>query len=185
MADFTSFTTQNAPSESRQVLAQIEQKLGFIPSILGMMAASPALIQGLASLREVYEKTSLTPIERRVVLLVTSVENKSDVCIAAHSMELRQTLKADDAIIEAARNGGKFPDERMNNLAEFVREITRNKGQLSDSSRENFFRAGFSQENALDVILGVTIETLTSYTSHLVQAPVDQQLLSEAPKKAA
>jgi len=59
------------------------------------------------------------------------------------------------------------------------------KGQLSESSRENFFRAGFSQQNALDVILGITIETLTSYTSHLVQAPVDQQLMSEAPKKAA
>lgn len=185
MTDFTTFTIETAPSESKNALKTIENTLGFIPKLIARMAASPSLTNAFTSLKETYEKNSLTPIERRIVLLITSVENKSNVCIAAHSMELRQNLKADNIIIEAARNNSKFPDNRMNSLAEFVRTIVRNKGLMTESTREKFFRAGFTQQNALDVVLGITLETLTSYTSHLVQAPVDEELSGEEPRAAA
>ena len=185
MTDFTTFTIETAPAGSTNALKTIQSTLGFTPELIGRMAASPSLINAFTSLKEAYEKNSLTPIERRIVLLITSVENKSNVCIAAHSMELRQNLKADNIIIEAARNNKNFPDNRMNSLAEFVRTIARNKGMITESTRENFFRAGFTQQNALEVVLGVTLETLTSYTSHLVQAPVDEELSAEAPRAAA
>ena len=58
-------------------------------------------------------------------------------------MELRQTLKADDAIIEAARSGSKFPDDRMNNLAEFIRELARIFHQPSRKLPNFYLRSFF------------------------------------------
>ena len=67
MPEFTAHTLDTAPQASRQVLQNTEKKLGFIPSLYGAMAESPALLEAYQVLTALFDKTAFTVTERQLV----------------------------------------------------------------------------------------------------------------------
>ena len=85
MSKFRIHDPSTAPDPSQPVLAEAQKTLGFVPNLYGMLAESPALLQGYTTLSAIFAEGSLTPVERQVVLLSTSFENGCDYCMAAHT----------------------------------------------------------------------------------------------------
>lgn len=83
------------------------------------------------------------------------------------------------AIVEAIRNRQPVPDARLEALAEFTRQIVRERGWVSGTPTERFLAAGFSTQQALEVVLGVSLKTLSNYANHLVETPVNAEFASE------
>ena len=50
------------------------------------------------------------------------------------------------------------------------------KGQVSDEELRAFFDAGYTQANALEVVLGVSLATLCNYANNLAQTPINPEL---------
>ena len=51
------------------------------------------------------------------------------------------------------------------------------RGAPAESALRAFHDAGYTNENALDVVLGIGTYTLTTFTNRLVQAPLDPPLV--------
>ncbi|MGZ8908013.1 MAG: hypothetical protein ACXW1U_20100 [Methylobacter sp.] len=51
---------------------------------------------------------------------------------------------------------------------------------MSGNILDNFLAAGYSQAQVLDVVLGVTMKTLSNYTNHLIDTPLDTAFQAEA-----
>ncbi|HLS50566.1 MAG TPA: carboxymuconolactone decarboxylase family protein, partial [Burkholderiaceae bacterium] len=49
-----------------------------------------------------------------------------------------------------------------------------------DAQLEAFFKAGYSQENALDALLGVSLATLCNFANNLAQTPINSELKAYA-----
>jgi len=179
MSNFTIYTKENAPEAARALLAEREKKYGFVPNILGALAGSPAVLEAYISISNLLEKTSLAPQEQQVVLLTVSLENGCEYCVAAHSMVARMMAKVPSEIIDALRNGTEITDKKINALVGFTRTMVQERGHASQDDLQRFFNAGYTQAQALEVILGITLKTLSNYTNHIADTPLDEAFKSE------
>lgn len=171
---FTIYNTENAPEQSQPLLKAAKEKFGFLPNLLGEFAESPAVLEGYLKLDEIVGKTDFTPKEQQLAILAVSVENKCHYCTAVHSTILRNQIGADDQIVDAVRNGDPLPDSKLNGLVTYVRNAVQTRGFVEDSDLQAFLDAGYSKQQALEVNLIIALETISNYTNHLAETPLDE-----------
>ncbi len=176
MSLFQSMTPESAPPESQPLLKEVERTLGFIPNLYSHLAAVPHALKGYVALYSQFEKTSLTPVERQVVMLAASVENADEFCVAAHSHVATHLVGMEPKLLEQLRSGGPLSDSRLDALATFTREIVRLRGWAQDMPLAAFLGAGFTLQQALEVTLGVTAKTLSNYANHLMRTELNPSL---------
>ncbi len=175
MTEFKLHDTNSAPADARAKLEGAQQAMGFIPNIFAKMAEAPTTIEAYQTLDKLLGDTSLSAVEVETVLLATSVYNRCHFCVAAHSGRAKQA-GMDEGDLEALRGGGQLPTPRLNALAEFTRAVVDKRGWVSEEEVQQFLDAGFTQQQVLEVILGVTIKTLSNYTNHIVGTPLNKEL---------
>lgn len=175
MTDFTLHTAESAPGEAGEHLKMAEAGFGFAPNLLRIMADAPAVSGAYLMLHQKFSSTSLTPVEQQVVLLSASRENECDYCMAAHT---GGALKAgmDEATLGALRSDEQIADAKLEALRTFTRLVVKERGFVNDPSIASFLSAGYSTANILEVVLGVTMKTLSNYVNHVAKTPLDEQL---------
>ncbi len=172
-------TIDHAPEDARPLLKKAKDKYGFVPNILGVMAHAPALLEAYMTLSGLFDKTSLSPTERQVVLLAISAENACTYCVSAHTV-IAQMQNVDEAAVEAIRTGKPIDDDKLEALRRFAVEIVTTRGWPSDEVKRAFHDAGYSEAQALEVILGVGMKTLSNYTNHAADTPLDDAFADAA-----
>lgn len=163
---------ESAPAASRDLLKAAGSKFGFVPNLLGMFANAPALLEGYLALAGIFDKTSLSPTERQIVLLAVSFENGCEYCMAAHSA-IAGMQKVDQGVIGALREGKPIAQTNLEALRAFAAETVRTRGWPSPETVAMFTGAGYTPAQALEVILGIGLKTLSNYANHLAATPLD------------
>ncbi|WP_440995915.1 carboxymuconolactone decarboxylase family protein [Arhodomonas sp. SL1] len=177
MTEFPLHDTHTAPEAAKPQLEGTQQTMGFIPNIFAKMAEAPAVLEGYASISGIFDKTSLSPVEREVVLLTTSVEHECHFCVAAHTGRAKKA-GMEESVLEALRAGHELPDSRLEALRAYTLEVVRNRGWLANDAVDRLLDAGYTREQALEVVLGVTMKVLSNYTNHITGTPLNEQLSS-------
>ena len=167
MSRFPLHTTDSAPEDARALLKGAQQKLGFVPNLYGHLAEAPAALEAYFDLSALFDKTSFTPVERQVVLLATSVANGCEFCVAAHSMIALKMAGAAAEVVDALRGEATIPDKRLDELAAFTRTVVSQRGWVPEGELDRFLAAGFTKQQAIEVVLGVAMKTLSNYTNHI------------------
>lgn len=176
MKSFPAHSAKTAPEASRPMLEKAEQAMGFVPNLYTHLAEAPAALEAYFGLSAQFDKTSLTAIERQVVLLATSFENGCEFCVAAHSMIAVKMAGVPAETVEALRAGASPDDSRLQALATFTRAVVTQRGRVPDTDLASFFSAGFGAQQALEVVLGVAMKTLSNYANHLSDTQTNPQL---------
>jgi len=84
MNNFTFYTPETAPPESKALLSNIQSGYGFIPNLFAYMAEAPVTIEAYVTLNTLIGKSSLSPAHAQVALLTVSLENECGFCSVAH-----------------------------------------------------------------------------------------------------
>ena len=179
MPHYPLHTPETAPAASALQLEQARKKLGFIPNLYAVLAEAPAALESYLSLGAIFDKTSLTPTERQVVLLAASRANHCEYCMAAHSVIARMQ-SVPDAVVEALRDGHAIADTKLEALRGLTTAVVQKRGVLDAQDLETFFEAGYSRANVLEVILGVAMKTISNYANHIAATPLDSAFASAA-----
>ena len=161
-----------APAAARALLTDVKQQTGMVPNLYKVLATAPPALEAYLSLAKLFEQSSLSGIERQAVLLAISYENSCDYCMAVHTM-LATLAKTSPAAIAALRAGEDVPEERLAALVEFTRAVVRKRGVVEDIDLAAFYTAGYTQAQVLEIILGVSLKTLSNYTNHVAETPLD------------
>ncbi len=172
MTAFNIYNETNAPEAARPFLAKSKAAYGAVPNLLGELAESPAALEGYMTLSEIFIKSTLAPEEKHLVLLTASVENECKYCVAAHTGLAKGAGLAGHAIM-AVRDDEDIDDDRLEILRAFTRKIVVERGVVSAEEIKVFLDAGYTKANVLEVILGVAMKTLSNYTNHIAETPVD------------
>lgn len=180
MSRFKNHTVESAPEGARQVLEGAQKSLGFVPNLYARLAESPAALNAYLDLGKRFESSSLSPTEQQVVSLSASVVNGCEFCVAAHSVIAKNMVGVDASIVDAVRDGRAIADAKLEALATFTRAVVNERGWVAGPATDAFIAAGYSPQQALDVVLGVTMKTLSNYANHLTETPVNEQFASEA-----
>ncbi|SFB78548.1 uncharacterized peroxidase-related enzyme [Marinospirillum celere] len=180
MTDFTLHTPESAPDKAKERLQATQDKLGFVPSMYGMMANAPTLLEGYQTLSDIFGRSSLSAQEQQVVLLAVSVANGCEFCVAAHTT-LAQGAGVDAAVINALRDESPISDPRLQALAEFTLALV-NKQGWAGKEVDAFLAAGFEQQQVMEVVLAAGLKTLSNYTNHLTNPPLNEAFAKNAWK---
>ncbi len=172
MTTFPVHSGETAPEGSKPILADTQKSMGFVPNLIRVMAEAPAAAEAYLSLMDIFDRSSLSDTEQQTVLLSVSFANGCDYCMAAHTT-LANMKRVPSEIIEALRTGSALPDPRLDALATLTRSIVETRGWPDDSATEAFFKAGFDTREYLEVLVGVTMKTLSNYVNHAANTPLD------------
>lgn len=175
MNPFPLHTIETAPPDSKEMLASVMTRFGFLPNVYAHLAEAPAALEGLLKLSTIFMRSSLSERQRHVLMLTSSVENRCTFCVAAHTRGAIAGGLSQQSI--AAIRDGRGPEDAQDAaMASFVRAMIRSKGFVSDSELSEFFAAGFSPRNALEVVLGVTLKIITNYANHMTHTELNGEL---------
>jgi len=173
MSSFRIHDIDTAPEASRPLLENSAKAFGRIPNLHAVMAESPEHLEAYKTLHALFERSSLSKVERNVVWMTINVENACHYCVPAHTaIALMQGVDAD--IVDALRSGTALKDARLEALRQFTLAIVRQRGQLEETQVAQFLGAGFTQRHILDVLLGLAQKTMSNYANHLAGTPVDE-----------
>ena len=177
MARYSHFTLhdpETAPGESAEQLRNAEQQLGMIPNLYRVLAESPQTLEAYDTLNGLFTNTSFDATEQTVVWQSISVEHGCHYCVPAHTA-IAHAANVPEEVTEALRNRTPLPDERLEALRTFTLSLVRRRGFVDEASLELFLRAGFTTRHVLEIVLGIAQKTISNYTNHLAQTPVDPE----------
>ena len=148
----------------------LKKGLGMVPNLYATLALSEHALGNYLAFQNA--KSSITGKAREVVNLVVSQVNHCEYCLAAHTVIGGMVGFTPEQIIEIRRGGAAF-DAKLDALAKLVKNIASERGHADPARVQAFFEAGRSQENLVDVIVGIGDKTVTNYLHGTTQVPVD------------
>lgn len=173
-----SLPPQTLTSESPRIRGALEtaqQQVGFIPNMFAVMANSPGLLETYLTGYDRFRKESgFTPAEQEVVLLTISRENGCQYCVAAHSVIADKFSQVPAAVTDSIRNGTPIPDPKLRAVSAFTRLLMAKRGRPDRADVEAFVRAGYEERQILEIILAVAVKTLSNWSNHVFQTPLDE-----------
>ena len=166
MSDFKIHTVETAPDESKDILQKINDKWGFIPNFMAVIAESPAMLESYIAINDIFDKTSLTETERQIILMTNANKHECSYCMAAHTT-VSQMAKIPDDVIESLRDNKPIKDKKLEALRKFTSIINETRGWPSKNEVNDFLAAGYSKEVILDIIVGTAMKVMSNYTNHI------------------
>ncbi|SDQ60940.1 uncharacterized peroxidase-related enzyme [Pseudomonas sp. UC 17F4] len=176
MSRVTVHTLQSAPEAARPYLENAQKASGFIPNLLGVLASAPAALETYVTVSALNGKAELSLAEREVVQLVAATNHGCDFCVAGHTAVALNKAKLAQEVVDALRAKGELPEEKLEALAAFTREVIATRGNVSEAGYGAFREAGYCEGNALEVILGVSLATLCNFANVFAQTPLNDEL---------
>jgi len=177
-------TAETAADAAKDILSGAQKSYGFVPNLLATMAEAPALLKAYVTLSRIFEESSFNAAERQVVLLTVSYENDCEYCIAAHSV-IAGMQGVPDTVVAAIRDGEPIPNPQLEALRRFTAAVVGSRGWPTEAEVNAFLAAGYGKQQVLEVVLGVGIKTLSNYTNHIAETPLDAAFAKATWSKAA
>ncbi|TVR12490.1 MAG: carboxymuconolactone decarboxylase family protein [Balneolaceae bacterium] len=170
MRPFNVPTRNDVTEQNKKIFDDLESKVGFVPNIYATYAYSehaPARYLAFAN-----GKTSLNNKEKEVVNLVVSQVNGCTYCQAAHTAIGKMNGFTEEQTIELRKGHAPF-NGKFDALAKLSKAVAENRGKISDTVLENFFNAGYTKENLVDVIVNIGEKATTNFLHNVTDVPVD------------
>ncbi len=161
---FTQHTLDSAPPASRPLMESTGLSGGAT-----RLAESPEMLGGFLQASALFEASTLDPVAREVVVMVVAVRNGCRLCVGMHTGRLR-ALRADSGLITALRTGEPLSDARLEALRVFTLRALATTGAVPDDEIAEFLAAGYTNRNALEVMLGIGTYTMSTFANRLVRA---------------
>ena len=162
----------SAPEAARSTLEEVVADFGMIPNLERVLASAPPTLEGYVRLWALFDQTSLSPVERQVVYLTANFENNCTYCVPWHTL-LAEKAGMDPEAIEALRSGTDIPDEKLEALRSFTRDLIAHRGHPPETSWSAFTTAGYGPVEGLEVVLGLATKLISNYANGIAHTPLD------------
>ncbi|MCT8785681.1 carboxymuconolactone decarboxylase family protein [Glaesserella parasuis] len=176
MSKFQIHTIDTAPEAAKEALQAVKNNNGFIPNLIGVLANAPTALETYRTVGAINQRNSLTPTEREVVQITVAVANGCGFCVAGHTAISIKQIKMPDELLQALRKATPIQDNKLDTLARFTLAVINTKGKVGETLLNEFFAVGYTQQNALDVVLGVSLASLCNYANNLADTPINPEL---------
>ncbi|MBQ0784135.1 MAG: carboxymuconolactone decarboxylase family protein [Amphritea sp.] len=167
-------TLDTAPEASQPLLQNSIKNFGSVPSLHGVMAESPVVLEAYQMLHKWFQESSFDADELTVVWQTINVEHECHYCVPAHAA-IAKMMKVDDALTAALRHRQPMPNTKLQALHDTTLLIVRNRGRVDEADIASFYAAGYTQKHLLEVVLGLAQKVMSNYINHLADTPVDDR----------
>jgi alkylhydroperoxidase family enzyme len=161
----------SAPEGSLPVLKGAMASGGQLPNFLGVLAGSPAALRAYARFRSELRHGSLTlPTLERIALAVAE-HYRSQPGLAIHTRTARHAGVGIDEV--AAARDWESSDPREAALLRYLRALVEHRGHAPMHLHEEARESGWTDEQLLEAIAYLSLESLTAMVNIAGEVPVD------------
>ncbi len=176
MREFKVPTRSEVSENNQAIFDSLQKNLGFVPNLYAYYAKNDTALVDYLALQN--RKSTLKAREREVINLVTSQINGCEYCQSAHTALGKMNGFSDDQILEL-RGGTASFDDKLDALVRFTAEVVQSRGKASESAKEAFFNAGYTEANMIDAVIIIGDKVISNYIHNLAGFAIDFPL---APK---
>lgn len=169
-------TREEVSSENQAIFDKLKSAIGFVPNVYAYQAKNETALADYLNLQN--RKSTLRAKEKEIVNLVTSQVNGCLYCQSAHTAIGKMNGFTDSEILEI-RSGEASFNNKYDALARFTQAIVEQKGKASEDVKEQFFAAGYTEENMIDVVLLVADKIVSNYLYALAGFEIDFPIAQE------
>ena len=130
------------------------EKLGFVPNVLSAYAHDMAKLEAFAAYYNdlMLAPSGLSKLEREMIAVVVSAENRCFYCLVSHGAAVRQ-LSGDPALGELMVMNWRAAELSVRHRAMlgFAVKMTRASAEIVEADRQALREAGFSDRDIFDV----------------------------------
>lgn len=173
MKNFPIPSKEQVSPANQTIFTNLNKMVGFVPNLYAIFAHSETALADYLAVQN--RKSSLKAKEREIINLVVSQVNQCSYCLSAHTQFAKMNGFSDEQILDIRRADIGF-DAKLDALAKFVKSTTENRGRASAEVSDQFFAAGYTEENLIDVVLVIGDKIITNYLHALTEIPVDWPL---------
>ncbi|HMH24026.1 MAG TPA: carboxymuconolactone decarboxylase family protein [Puia sp.] len=161
---------------NKVIFDQLTSILGTVPNLYAGFAWSANALSTYLALEN--GKSSLNARQREVIHLIVSQVNDCKYCLTAHSEIARMNGFTEEQIREI-RSGTATFDIQLDAIVKLAKNITENRGRSDEAALNDFFSAGLSNENLVDLILVIGYMIIANYLQALINTPLDFPLTAD------
>ena len=172
---------ETAPEASLRFIERALGNNGFVPSLIGVLANAPTAVETYFTVGEINGRTSLTLAEREVVQITAASVHGCEFCVSGHSAIALKKAGFDRATVVALQQRGITGIARYDALVAFTRAVIVSRGNVGNGELKAFLDAGFTQAQALEVVLGISLATLCNFANNLAASEINPQLQDFRP----
>ncbi len=134
--------------------AKCEEKLGMVPNVLRAYSFNQEKLRAFMAMYNdlMLADSGLSKLEREMIAVVVSAENKCFYCLAAHSAQVR-ALSGDPALGDTIVYNYRAAnlEARQRAMLDFAVSLTRTPQTIGDADRSTLRDAGLSDRDIWDV----------------------------------
>lgn len=142
------------PDDVAERLQTVEQKAGFIPNVMRVLARRPAEFRAFMAYHDTLMEgdSGLTKAEREMIVVATSGANHCQYCVVAHGAILRIRAKNPYIADQVATNYRQADlTDRERAILDYAMKVSQQSAQVTKADREAAKSAGLSDEDLWDI----------------------------------
>ncbi len=167
-----------ATGKAKELLDAVKAKLGLVPNMTKVMAASPAVLESYLGFSGALAGGLLDAKTREQLALVTAQQNHCDYCLSAHTA-IGKMVGLDREQIVASRKGDSSSPKTAAALT-FAKRVLETKGQIGEADLAAVREASFSEGEIAEIIAHVALNVFTNYFNVATDVAIDFPKVSYA-----
>jgi uncharacterized peroxidase-related enzyme len=172
------------PDPVQTPAAGSQARLPLNCNFLRLLGASPPVLEAYLACEAKLAQGRLSPRERELIALTVAEINGSKYCLSAHYALGKQAGLTDQEMRSARKAAA--PDARSDAMLRFVREVTLQRGDISEVDFQTLRHAGFGDAEITEIIAHISLNIFTNYFNGVVLTEIDFPLLKpgvETPRE--
>lgn len=170
MSTFNVPTREEVSANNQAIFDNLKKAVGFVPNIYAAMGHSEHALGSYLQFSGA--ASSFNKKQKEVIDLAVSQLNECRYCQSAHTITGKMNGFTDEQIIEL-RKGGASWDSKIDVLARTAVNIVATKGKIGPAALEEFYAAGYTKANVVDLIMAIGIITVTNLFHNVTDVAID------------
>lgn len=162
--------------KAKEILDNVRKSMGAAPNIFTTFANAPAALEAYVSFVTALSHGVLDPKLREQLAVTVAGFNGCNYCASAHVF-LGGKAGVDKAELLANING-KSADNKTQAAINFARALMVQRGKVSDADLQAVRAAGFNDEEVVEILSHVALNTFTNYFNETASTEIDFPVVS-------
>ncbi len=172
----------NPEGKAAELLGAVKKAMGSTPNIFTTFANAPAALEGYLNFNGALSSGVLDQKLREQIALTVAGLNGCDYCASAHTF-LGKNAGLSETELTANLNG-QSDDVKTQVVLNFATTIVESRGHPTSADIELVNSAGFSNEEIIEILAHVALNTFTNYFNESFGVEVDfPKISTQATRK--
>lgn len=164
-----------ASEKTRELLQRVEQRLKRSSNMMRVMANSPAILAAYLQFNQAFEMVKMSGKLRALITTAVAELNGCDYTLST-AMALGPQTGLTERELHAARQI-QASDPKTSAALRFAASLIKERGRASESEVEELHRAGFSDEEIVEIIALVALNVFRNYLNLVAKTEIDLPLV--------